>query len=290
MSTVTTTGHEVRPARKGDWLAVLELINADQLPGQPVASEAMLDEAIHGRSPIDGGFWDELRGITVDVLTGAEQRVLGVVSYARRPRDQAGVILWLHAREDPGVVAELVEHARVQLAPCSVIEAFSFATALGLGLEALPVRHRPATVQALQAAGFVGEDLWRYMHRQLPAPELARADGVEVSIPEADTRQLTLREDGQLLAEATIGLPTEGIGVLWWISVEPAARGRGLGPALLGSALESLSSLGAEQVILYVDDDDPDPASDRSRHAANKLYDRAGFTEIDRLHSYRLTR
>lgn len=78
--------------------------------------------------------------------------------------------------------------------------------------------------------------------------------------------------------------------MLWWISTEPPARGRGLGRALLGSALDLLTGLGAREVILYVDDDDPDPASDRSRVAANKLYDSAGLSGIDRLYSYQLTR
>jgi hypothetical protein len=35
----------------------------------------------------------------------------------------------------------------------------------------------------------------------------------------------------------------------------------------------------------YVDDDQP-PGGDRDRPAANRLYDGAGFRELDRLHSY----
>lgn len=290
MTTVTATGHEVRPATEADWPAVLDVIDADRLPGQPPVTAEMLGEAVRGRSPIDGGFWDELSGIAVDVLTDSEQGVLGVVAYAHRPRDRVGVILWLHGHEDPGVMSELVEHALAQLADCPVVEAFAFATALGVGLEALPVRHRSATDKALRAVGFVGEDLWRYMHRHLPAPELPHAAAFETSAPEERTRQLSIREHGQLCAEATIGLPVAGVGVLWWISVEPDARGRGLGRALLGSALDLLAGLGAAEVILYVDDDDTDPASDRNRSAANTLYDTSGFTEIDRLHSYQLTR
>ena len=82
-----------------------------------------------------------------------------------------------------------------------------------------------------------------------------------------------------------MGRPEGGTGVLWWISVAPAARGRGRGAALLGSAVEVLAGLGAEKVILYVDDDAPgDPERDRS--AANRLYDRAGFVQVDRLWSY----
>jgi ribosomal protein S18 acetylase RimI-like enzyme len=93
-----------------------------------------------------------------------------------------------------------------------------------------------------------------------------------------------VHEGKKLLGEATIGTPVQGIGVLWWISVELPARGTGLGKALLGSAIDLLTGLGARQVILYVDDDEP--GGDRDRTAANKLYEQAGFVEIDRLLSY----
>ncbi len=50
--------------------------------------------------------------------------------------------------------------------------AFEFAAALSLGLEGLPVGRRPVTRKALEAAGFSGGDLWRYLHRRLPeAPD-----------------------------------------------------------------------------------------------------------------------
>jgi GNAT superfamily N-acetyltransferase len=57
-----------------------------------------------------------------------------------------------------------------------------------------------------------------------------------------------------LLAEAVIGCPVAGVGLLWWISVAPAARRRGLGLGLLGSALDLLVGLGAREVILVVED------------------------------------
>lgn len=59
--------------------------------------------------------------------------------------------------------------------------------------------------------------------------------------------RLEVREGGEVVAEATIGLPVAGIGVLWWIGVAPAARGRGLGLALLGSSLDVLAGLGADR-------------------------------------------
>ncbi|MGQ4434335.1 GNAT family N-acetyltransferase [Streptomyces sp. SAS_260] len=77
----------------------------------------------------------------------------------------------------------------------------------------------------------------------------------------------------------------QGRGVLWWIGVEPAARGHGLGRALLGSALDMLTGMGATEVILYVDDDAP-PGDARDRTAVKTLYESAGFQEIDRLYSF----
>jgi ribosomal protein S18 acetylase RimI-like enzyme len=233
---------------------------------------------------VDSSFWTELDPPVTEVLTGDE--VLGVISYAVRPSDQAGVILWLHCREDPAVAAALIAHALDRLAQRAIV-AFDFASALSLGLEALPVRHRPATRDALIAAGFVGADLWSYLHARLPLSGLPIATEVEVRPSEEPGRlQLDLVRDGNVVAEATVGEPVGGVGVLWWIAVAPALRGKGLGAALLGAAAEILAARGAHKVILYVDDDAPgDP--DRDRSAAKRLYARAGFREVDRLWSWR---
>ncbi len=282
---VTQTLTQITTADATD---VLELINADRLPGQPVCTREMLDQAISGSSPVDSGWWAELTDIRSEVLTGMDGRPAGVVAYARRQRDNAGVILWLHAREQRDLVRTLLERALAQLSGCSQIEAFSFATALGLGLEALPVRHRPVTHAELLERGFVGSNLWRYMHRELPADlpttiHRLRRDESRTG------RVLEVERDGQVVAEATVGDPVAGTGVLWWIAVNPDYQGRSLGTGLLGSALKVLADLGAREVILYVDDDAPDDDPERSRAAANAMYDRAGFTEIDRLWSYRFS-
>lgn len=202
------------------------------------------------------------------------------------PSDNVGVILWLHGREHLPVVQALLKRALSELGD-RTIHAFDFASALSLGLEGLPVRYRPVTHKALIAAGFTSEDLWRYMRAHLPL-DLPIAEGVEVRpADDSDGTQLEIRRDGQVVAEATISTPIDGIGALWWISVDPVARGRGLGPALLGSALKLLGSRGADQVILYVDDDAPAGDLERDRTAANRMYDHAGLQEIDRLFSYR---
>jgi hypothetical protein len=119
--------------------------------------------------------------------------VVGVVSYAVRPRDGAGLVLWLHGREDPTVIGFLLDRALGRLRDLPVADAFDFATALGLGLEALPVRHRAATRAALEHRGFSGRELWRYLHRWLPAPDLPRAVGVHLGAAGGAKRCLQLR-------------------------------------------------------------------------------------------------
>jgi ribosomal protein S18 acetylase RimI-like enzyme len=278
----------LRPIVPADARAVIELIDGDRLVGQPAVTEGMLNEAIAGRSPVDEGWWADLTDLVTIVAVDLSGAVVGVASFARREDRRTGVLLWLHAREERAVVETLVDHVLAALADCEAITAFEFASALGVGLEALPVGHRPVTHTVLQDRSFVATDLWRYMHRSLPAADLPRATALAV---EADDSRRHLRvRDGQgaVIGEATVGGPVAGIGVLWWLHVEPNGRGRGVGAELLGSALDLLTGLGAREAILYVDDDEP--GGERDRRAANRLYDRAGFTQIDRLYSYRRPR
>jgi ribosomal protein S18 acetylase RimI-like enzyme len=234
-----------------DTPAVLALAGAEKLPGQPRPTSAMLADALGGRSSVDHAWWEELGQPSTDVAQDQHGGIVGAVSYALRPKDGTGVILWLHCREDPAVAGDLIAHACARLGH-RPMEAFSFATALTLGLEALPVRHRPATHDALQEAGFGGERLWRYMHTHLPAKGLPLAPGLRIGPEESDpsARRLQVRQDQRMVAEAVIGCPLQGIGVLWWIGVMPDVRGRGLGRAMLGSALDALDSFGAREAIL----------------------------------------
>ncbi|MEV6394525.1 GNAT family N-acetyltransferase [Streptomyces sp. NPDC051907] len=282
-------GVTLRPYTLADESDVLRLVDADRLPGQPEPNRHMLGEALHGRSPVDTDWWADLQGLATQVAVNAAGDVVGVVSYAVRAKGDTGDILWLHCREDEATADALIRHAVAELAPRRV-EAFQFASALSLGLEALPVRHRPATARALEGAGFAGERLWRYMRADLPAHTLPRLSHVDMG-PDPrgeNARRLEARRGGRVVAEAVVGVPVQGTGVLWWIEVAPEARGHGIGRAVLGSALDVLAGLGAREVILYVDDDAP-PGDDRDRTAANSLYDSSGFEEIDRLYSYRLS-
>ena len=283
-----------RPYMAADEVAVLRLINADRLPGQPSTSSAMLGEALAGRSPVDVGWWAELDAPRTDVLTVPTGGVVGVVSYANRAHDGAGLILWLHCRdeksheEDLSVATALVARVLAELGPRPVY-AFEFASALTLGLEGLPVRFRAVTRKALDDAGFSGRDLWRYIHRRLGASVASQVSSLTEVSPSMDPAgwQLTLRDaDGTTLGQAIIGAPVDGIGVLWWISIEPPARRRGLGRTLLEQCFVHLAANGAQEVIAYVDDDAPPGDAERDRTAANRLYDQAGFAEVDRLHSF----
>lgn len=194
---------------------------------------------------MDAGWWAELDRPTTSVATEASGAALGVISYALRPKDAHGVILWPHCQKNEAVVPAQLDHAATELGP-RPLNAFHFTSSLTLGLEVLPGGRRPATHAALTAAGYAGTDLWRCMHRTLTAPELPRPDRFDSEPTTPDTRCLPFTEHGRTLTDATNGTPVQGIGVLWWIGVSRAAHGRGLGRALLGTVLDVLRRMGAQ--------------------------------------------
>ena len=242
-------------------------------------SDAAVAEALAGRSPIDSGWWAELGRLHVEVIPGPGDTLAGAVSWAVRPSDDTAVLLWLHAREQAAVVDALVDHALgTHDGPW---HAFDFASALTLGVEALPVAHRPVTAAALDEHGFTGRDLWRYMHR--PLVDLPTRPDLELAVTPARLGGWALStRDGAGSVEATA--PVDGTAMIGWLGVDPCARGRGLGAALLHAALHHLADHGATDVVLYVDDDEP--GGDRDRSSANHLYEHSGFVQVDRLHSY----
>jgi ribosomal protein S18 acetylase RimI-like enzyme len=276
----------IRAFATADTSAVLALIEADRITGQPHCCEAMLLEALAGRSTVDRGWWLELTDLHVDVATADDGSVIGAVSYATRTKDGTGLVLWLHAGEVPSAITTLVNHALAALAGTARQEAFAFASALTLGLEGLPVRHRPETHRALLEAGFTGTDLWRYMHRPITSADTARPTAKVKA--DLDDRRWTVKITRlfRKAAEAQLGMPVGGVSVLWWIEVSPRYRGKGLGRAVLTQALAHAARNDTQEVILFVDDDDKEPNGPRDRTAANHMYGNTGFTEIDRLYSY----
>ncbi|MFE1311839.1 GNAT family N-acetyltransferase [Streptomyces sp. NPDC058755] len=207
-------------------------------------------------------------------------RVLGVVSYAVRPSDGAGHVLWLHCLEESALAQALVVRALDRLGSRPVY-AFEFASALAHEVRGLPVRNRPGTRRALERSGFTARDRWRYLHRLLPTAPVGVLSYPVAEVSEcADSPgwQLRVREpDGTAAAQATVGRPVNGAGVLWWISTDPAHRGRGLGHSLLAQCLIVLVEAGAREVIACVPADDDAPgAAERDPAAAICLFESAG--------------
>jgi ribosomal protein S18 acetylase RimI-like enzyme len=161
------------------------------------------------------------------------------------------------------------------------IFAFWSATELSVGLEGLPREHRPATHEALLGRGFTGEDRWLY----LTAPAAGEAPGTRYRRRGhgADLR-VELDVEGRPAGGAELSLPAPGLGVIWWLEIEPEYRRRGLGRQLLRAARSVLADEGVDEVVLFVDHDDPRA---RDRRPALELYQAEGFTVVDHLWSYR---
>ncbi|MEJ1960991.1 MAG: GNAT family N-acetyltransferase [Gammaproteobacteria bacterium] len=270
------------PAR--DVADVLRLINADRLKGQPLCTEDMLREAVAGRSPVDGAYWQSFEKPETVVMI-RDQRPAGVLSYAFHREESSSYLLWVHGAEDPTTTSLLIDHFVAESARVEKMHAFWIATALTSGLEALPIRHRPVAHSELLARGFASLDLWRYMHIDTPLPKLeVLPEAVMEGGRDRDTWRIVVREEGKEIGFVDAGSLFAGIGVIWFLWLDKACRGRGLGRRLLGSALLQLQARGVREVILYVDDDER--GDERDRTAANRLYDSIGFQEIDRLVSY----
>lgn len=284
---------QIRPYRADDEAAVLDLIAADRLPGQPPVTADSLTMALAGTgSTSQAGaraWWAELDTPQTVVATGADGDPVGVCSFALRVGDASGQILWFHAGEDLEVATPLLEHTSSALGPGRTLYAFTCGPAWRLAADGLPVRRRPATHRAFAQAGFtrMGEEsYWQCHNRDLARPDQGhrpRAQLVPFSDPPGWRLELT-DTSGDPKAHALLGAPYGGVGVLWWLHVEPAARGRGIGRTLLQQSLEEFTACGATEVIALIDQDPP--GSTGPDPAAAPLLRGAGFGEIDTLYSY----
>ena len=279
---------EIGRVRYEDLPAILDLVNADLLPGQPTCGRHALDMAMRGESTIDASWWRELSNVRTAVASRGGV-VVGAASYAVAAADRSGWLLWLHAREDRAVAEALIDHAMAELSGTSHLYAFWIATALSLGVQALPVEQRPVTHELLTSRGLMGRDSWRYL--VMPVERFAlesRADDVATvraiaGSGDIPTWELVVGDREEPVATAEIALAGEGCGALWWIDVEPAQRGRGIGRRLLRQALRFLALRGAQTVAAFVDHADP---RERDPSAILRLLGSAGFQEVDRLWSY----
>jgi ribosomal protein S18 acetylase RimI-like enzyme len=272
---------KARPLGPDDVEAVCALVDRDRLTGQPACTAERVRTTLAGRSTTDPWWWQELATMRTIGVEGPDGSLLGAGALGRR-RSGERYLLWLHA----GEVAELVEAVLWPLLRGvrrgDPIFAFWSATELSVGLEGLPRAHRPVTHDALLKRGFTAQDRWLYLTAPAaggPGPELPfrrRGHGSEVRVE--------LGGDGGPVAGAELGLPAPGIGVIWWLEVEPEHRRRGLGRQLLRAARSVLTEEGVEDVVLLVDHDDPEA---RDRRPAIELYLAEGFTVVDHLWSYR---
>ncbi|MGR8012074.1 hypothetical protein [Streptomyces hypolithicus] len=70
--------------------------------------------------PIDSRWWEELRPPHTDVLLDDTDTAIGVASYAIRPRDEVGLLLWMHCCEDHSAAESLVRHVLDDFGPRTV--------------------------------------------------------------------------------------------------------------------------------------------------------------------------
>ena len=272
---------KARPLGPEDVAGLCTLIDRDRLPGQPRCTPERVSAVLAGHSTTDPRWWRELATMRTIGVEGPDGSLVAAGALGWR-RSGERHLLWLHAGEDP-------EHVEAALWPLlrgvrrpDPIFAFWAATELSIGLEGLPRGHRPATHDALLARGFTAEDRWLY----LTAPAAAGL------APEAPFRRrgvgselrVELVAEGKAAAGAELSLPAPGVGVIWWLEVEPEFRRRGVGRQLLRAARSVLAEEGASEVVLFVDHDDP---AARDRRPALALYEAEGFTVVDHLWSYR---
>ncbi|MFI0218246.1 hypothetical protein [Streptomyces lydicus] len=75
------TAHvRLRSYTPGDEKAVLLLVEADRIAGQPPATPKMLAEALAARSPVDSGWWAQLDAPRTNVAVDNAGNLVGVVS------------------------------------------------------------------------------------------------------------------------------------------------------------------------------------------------------------------
>ncbi|MFJ6604759.1 hypothetical protein [Streptomyces lydicus] len=77
---------QVRASVPGDEEAVLRLVAADRIAGQPQVTSEMLAEALAGQSLVDSGWWAELDAPHTDVaIDGAGNLVASSLMHPRLP-------------------------------------------------------------------------------------------------------------------------------------------------------------------------------------------------------------
>ncbi|MFJ4866098.1 GNAT family N-acetyltransferase [Streptomyces sp. NPDC088748] len=273
-------GVTVRAYNPQDREQVLALMDADRLPGRPTVSIRMLDDALAGICPDSGEPWG-LEGLRTDVMASTDGRIMGVVSFAIRPADEAAVLLWLHClEEDQAIAGALIGHL---LGCCGRRTVYAFDMATALSFAGLPVGRRRGTCRALERAGFSRQETWSYLHHRLdtlrPRP-FEVADLTESANPPG--WRVRLRErDGTRIGEALVSLPVEGTTVLELMTLQPGRHT--LGHILLEQCLAHLADRSVREIVTLRE---TPPDSEAQHDPVRHLHLQAGFREIDQLHTY----
>lgn len=283
----------IRPLTRTHLAGLLGVVNADALPGQPRCSVGALHRATGLRTTDSRvGAAPGRAGAVRDwqALVAVGDEVLGAVCFGRGDGGRAGTISWLHAREDPAVVSDLLDQAVKRLSGCGVIEAF-----VAEGIEPLVVGlpdNREVTRAALAERGFTGRRAGRFLYRALQTLPPAAGGSCAVRVTAlGNQRHLSVAGPaGDQIAEATISVLAPGHGLVDWIEVHPDHRGKGLGGRLLIACLRLLHHLGVRQVIGYLDDHNLDADDGHGRIGAHIVSSRAGFVTGAQLTTYRWTR
>ncbi|MFI9824575.1 GNAT family N-acetyltransferase [Streptomyces sp. NPDC052013] len=266
-----TNGGHIRVMEPDDHPLVLALIMADRLPGQPAPDPYL----------VTGQPRHSLADAATLVLIDASDRIRGVVHCVLRTSDEAGLIGWLHAREDFQALAALIAAARARLGPVRTLYAGTGPTqppeTLASALPGIAERRRPATTRALRAAGFTPATSRRYYHHPLsPAPARPLFPLAELRpLTDPPGVQLTLTEtDGSALAAAVVHTGDGDHWQLWHLAVRPGHRHRGIGSHLLAQCLYVTHTSGATSLAAHTDEDDT---------ASTRLLIAGRFTEVDTL-------
>ena len=269
---------KVRPFSPDDIGRLCGLVDADRLPGQPPCTLDAVTAVLGGRSKTCAWWWEQLETMRVAAAESPTGELLGAGAVGRAAERGARYLLWLHAREEPVVLDGLLNHLFRGARRIDPIHAFAFATDFTVGLEGIPRTARAATHDALLRRGFAGDEGWLYLHAADPGP--APAIEYRCRGGTSDIRVEVLAA-GTVVGGIEVTVTGPGLGVLWWLEIDAAHRGRGLGRQLLRAARHVLAAQGTTETILYVDRDESG-----GWRPALALYLSEGYRVVDHLWSY----
>lgn len=233
----------IRPYASTDSSAVRDLVACDGLPGEGVPPSELPIESIDGREIF----------IATDLADG---QVCGAMCLSVRRPDDAGLIHWLHGREDFHTIAALLSFSRAHFGPRTL---YAFVKPITrAGVPGIPLSRRPATVRALTAAGFTPSISQHYLQLELtespPQDDEPIAD-VTLLNNYQGWRFVVFGTDGRIRASALLSKPdtVSGTATLWHFAVHPAYRRQGIGSRLMTQCLEVAADRGASRVSATVD-------------------------------------